>query len=89
MLGAAATGTRGDVGFFFGSSGSTPGIGKTTDDDIGGLRGCTHVREMMAPTTVAFQTIPNYRARTSVACATSRGALGSLVINGVSSFSVQ
>ena len=44
--------------------GATVGRGwrKAIDDAMGGVRGCTHLREMIASmATVAFQTIPNYR----------------------------
>jgi hypothetical protein len=44
--------------------GSTVGRGwrKSVDAAMGGVRGCTHVRELLAAmATVAFQTVPNYR----------------------------
>ena len=40
-----------------------PGWRKAIDEAMGGVRGCTHVRELiLAMATVAYQTIPNYRA---------------------------
>lgn len=45
--------------------GATVGAGwrKAIDGAMGGTRGCTHLRELLAAmATVAYQTIPNYRA---------------------------
>lgn len=54
----AADPVRGLVGAMVGK-----GWRKVIDDAMGGIRGCTHIRELVATmATVAFQTIPNYRA---------------------------
>lgn len=54
---AAADPVRGLIGATVGR-----GWRKVIDEAMGGTRGCTHVREMVASmATVAFQTIPNYR----------------------------
>lgn len=54
---AAAAPVAGLVGATIG-----PGWRKTIDAAMGGVQGCTHLRELLAAmATVAFQTIPNYR----------------------------
>ncbi len=54
---AAADPVRGLVGLTIGR-----GWRKAIDEAMGGIRGCTHVRELIAAmATVAFQTVPNYR----------------------------
>jgi hypothetical protein len=54
---AAADPVRGLIGVTVGR-----GWRKAIDEAMGGIRGCTHVRELLAAMgTVAFQTIPNYR----------------------------
>ncbi len=53
----AADPVRGLIGATIG-----PGWRKAIDEAMGGIRGCTHVRELIAAmATVAYQTIPNYR----------------------------
>ena len=55
---AAASPVQGIVGVTIG-----PGWRKAIDSAMGGTLGCTHLRELLASmATVAFQTIPNYRA---------------------------
>ena len=55
---AASHPVRGLIGATVG-----PGWRKAIDEAMGGVRGCTHVRELiLAMATVAYQTIPNYRA---------------------------
>ena len=55
--GPAADPVRGLIGATVG-----PGWRKAIDEAMGGTRGCTHVRELLAAmATVAYQTIPNYR----------------------------
>ncbi|WP_137922514.1 DUF2889 domain-containing protein [Hydrogenophaga sp. 2FB] len=54
----AANPVRGLIGATVG-----PGWRKAIDEAMGGVRGCTHVRELiLAMATVAYQTIPNFRA---------------------------
>lgn len=54
----AADPLRGMVGVKIG-----PGWRKAIDAAMGGIRGCTHLRELLgAMATVAFQTIPNYQS---------------------------
>jgi hypothetical protein len=55
---AASHPVRGLIGATVG-----PGWRRAIDDAMGGVQGCTHVRELIqAMATVAYQTIPNYRA---------------------------
>ena len=54
----AADPMRGMVGIRIG-----PGWRKAIDEAMSGVRGCTHLRELLgAMATVAFQTIPNYQS---------------------------
>jgi hypothetical protein len=54
---AASHPVRGLIGATVG-----PGWRRAIDDAMGGVQGCTHVRELIqAMATVAYQTIPNYR----------------------------